>query len=60
MSQSRPMSPATTEVIDRIPSDEVDRIAGDFRDSGAVDIKAERNGDGTWRVTAVFASPPAA
>jgi hypothetical protein len=61
MSQAWPMSALTsTEVIDQIPIQALDRVTQDFKDSGAVDVKAERNDDGTWRVTATFASPPSA
>jgi hypothetical protein len=59
MSQSRPASP-TTEVIDRVPIQELTRITADFKDSGAVDVKAEPNDDGTWRITATFAGSPSA
>jgi hypothetical protein len=44
-----------TEVIDEVPSDWVDRVSQDFRDSAAMDVKLERNRDGkTWRVIATF------
>ena len=55
MSQPLPITgPAHTEVIDQVPSEEFARVTQDFRDSGAIELKAEPNPDGAWRVTAIF------
>lgn len=44
------------EVIDNVPSAEVDRILSDFRDSGAIEVVSEPQSDGTWKITAIFPS----
>jgi hypothetical protein len=55
MPQRLPMTgPITAEVIDEVPDKDLGRVAEDFRDSGAVEVKAEPNADGTWKVTATF------
>jgi hypothetical protein len=61
MSERLPLiGPASSEVIDQVPSHELDRVTQDFTDSGAIDVKAEPNGDGTWKVTAMFPYFPSA
>jgi hypothetical protein len=42
------------EVIIDVPSSEVERVARDFRDSGAEEVTVERQDDGNYRVTATF------
>jgi hypothetical protein len=46
--------PVSTEVIDGVPEELVTQVTEDFRDSGAVEVKAELKTDGTWTVTAVL------
>jgi len=46
--------PTSTEAIDGVPGELVTQVTEDFRDSGAVEVKAELKADGTWTVTAVF------
>jgi hypothetical protein len=42
------------ETIEGVPAEEVGRLTQDFRDSGAVEVTALPNQDGTWRVVAFF------
>lgn len=42
------------EVINDVPSSVVERVARDFRDSGAEEVMVERQDDGSYRVTATF------
>jgi hypothetical protein len=41
-------------VVEGVPDDLVSQVTEDFRDAGAVEVKAKHNADGTWVVTAVF------
>jgi hypothetical protein len=42
------------EVIDLVPTNVLANVTEDFKDSGATDIKAEPNPDGTWKISATF------
>lgn len=44
--------PVFTEAIDQIPAADVARIVQDYIDSDAEVVKAEKDADGTWKVTA--------
>ena len=55
--QAREISPfSRREVIDNVPSTEVDRILSDFKDSRALEVVSEPQSDGTWKITAIFPS----
>ena len=43
-----------TEVIDLVPINVLAEVTQDFKDSGAAEIKAEPNPDGTWKISATF------
>lgn len=43
-----------TEVIDLVPINMLAEVTQDFKDSGATEIKAEPNPDGTWKISATF------
>jgi hypothetical protein len=43
-----------TEVIDLVPINVLAAVTQDFKDSGATEIKAEPNPDGTWKISATF------
>ena len=54
---SAPSSDRRVEVIDNVPSSEVERVKSEYEsDSAQVVITA--NADGTWRVIATFAAAP--
>ena len=42
------------EVIDLVPINVLADVTQDFKDSGAAEIKAEPNSDGTWKISATF------
>lgn len=42
------------EVIRRVRDADVNRVANDFKDAGASEVKVKREEDGTWRITAIF------
>jgi hypothetical protein len=46
--------PLHTEVIEHVPTGQLRRVVEDFKDSGAVEIKAEPDREDTWRVVATF------
>jgi hypothetical protein len=43
-----------TEVVERVPPEEVGKLTQDFRDAGAVEVRAEAEPEGTWRIIATF------
>jgi hypothetical protein len=54
--QSEPVTARAirTEVIDLVPINMLADVTQDFKDSGATEIKAEPNPDGTWKISATF------
>jgi hypothetical protein len=49
-----------TEIVDDVPSSAIEKVLQDYRDSGAIAVKAEPKPDGTWRVIATFDREPLA
>ena len=47
-------SPLRTEVIEHVPAEEIGRLTQDYTDSGAVEVRAEAEPQGTWRLVAIL------
>ena len=45
---------ARTEVLENVPSSEVEEVMQDFRDAGATKVKKTKQPDGNYTVTAEF------